>query len=167
MIDRRNLLKLSAMGLALPSKILAASKPINPRVKLKKNVVLVCLDLGLYAGNHREGGAKCKYMMEYFSEFKDEMTFLQGISEPGLVGGHEVQPATFTGMRYDHKSHYPERQFISLDQRLASDSIQDTRHKLLYHQVSRGNFVSWNQFAQPMPPTRGGMGIAMVIRFFV
>jgi hypothetical protein len=155
MIDRRDLLKLSAMGLALPSQMSAASKSQGPRVKLKKNVVLVCLDLGLYAGNHREGGAKCKYMNQYFSEFKNEMTFLQGISQPDLGGGHEVQPATFTGMRYDHRNHHPERQFISLDQRLAMGSVQETRNKLLYHQVSKGDFVSWNQFAQPMPPTRG------------
>jgi len=155
MIDRRDLLKLSALGLAAPSQMVAATKGQAPRVKLKKNVVLVCLDLGLYAGNHREGGAACKYMTQYFSEFKKDMTFLQGISQPGLGGGHEVEEGTFTGLAYKDRSHYPERQFISLDQKLAMGSVQETRNKLLYHQVNRGKFVSWNQFAQPMPAHQG------------
>ena len=97
MFNRRTFLAGSAAGGLIPaSNLLAASKKVEPRINLKKNVILVSLDLGLYAPNFQENGASCKYMTEIFSEFKGQMTYFDGISEKGIRSGHESQPATFT-----------------------------------------------------------------------
>ncbi|MDD7987180.1 DUF1552 domain-containing protein [Lentisphaera marina] len=154
-MKRRDFLKLSALGAVAPMNSFAAKKEDAIRVNLKKNVVLVNLDLGLYAPHFRDNGADCKYMTEIFSEFKGKMTYLDGISEPGMGGGHECQPASFTALRYDHRDLYTTRKMMSLDQRLADGSVQETRHKFLYHQVNRGSSMSWNRFEQPIPAISG------------
>ena len=56
-MKRRDFLKLSALGAAAPMNSFAAKKEDEFRVKLKKNVVLVNLDLGLYAPHFRDNGA--------------------------------------------------------------------------------------------------------------
>lgn len=154
-MKRRDFLKLSTLGAAAPMNLFAAKKEDVFRVKLKKNIVLVNLELGLYAPNFRDNGADCKYMTEIFSEFKNQMTYLDGISEPGMGGGHECQPASFTALRYDYRELYTTSKMMSLDQRLADGSIQETRHKFLYHQVNRGNSMSWNRFEQPISAIAG------------
>ena len=153
-MHRRDLLKLSALGLALPGS-LAAKSVSGARTTLKKNVVLVAVDLGLFVNGYKEGGHKCKYMNKYFKEFKGEMTYFGGLSQPGMGGGHEVQAATFTGLKYEDRNHYPDRKFISLDQHLAEYSLQTTRNKLVYHKVASGDHISWNKFMQPMPAIHG------------
>ena len=153
-MHRRDLLKYSALSAICPTLLNAKSN--EARIKLKKNVVLVELDLGLFEDNYRNGGAKSKYISTIFKGFKDDMTYFEGISEPGMGGGgHEHQAATFTGMKYEDRHIYPGRTMTSLDQHLAEGSIQTTRHKLLYHQVTRGDHMSWNKFSQPMPASLG------------
>jgi hypothetical protein len=156
MMNRRAFLASSAAGLTIPaSQLSAASKKVEPRINLKKNVVLISLDLGLYAPNFQENGANCKYMTEIFSEFKGQMTYFDGISEKGMRGSHECQPATFTTIPYEDRQHYPQKKMISLDQIIADGSIQETRHKFLYHRINRGSSMSWNKFEQPLPAIEG------------
>lgn len=156
MIDRRSFLASAIAGGLIPANgIYGASKKIEPRVSLKKNVVLLSLDLGLYAPNFRDNGARCKYMTEIFSEFKGQMTYFDSISEPHMGGGHSCQPATFTTISYKNRQHYPERKMISLDQILADGSIQETRHKYIYHTINPGSTMSWNRFEQPLPAVEG------------
>jgi len=152
MLNRRSFLSsVAAGGLLQSANTFAASKKPEYRVNLKKNVVLINLDLGLYGPNFREGGASSKYMTEHFSEFKGQMTYFDGISQPGMGGGHECQHATFTALKYEHRENYPEKVMMSLDQVIADGSIQETRHKFLYHKLNKsGNHMSWNRFEQPM-----------------
>ena len=154
MMHRRDFLKYSALSALSPTLLNAQTS--NARIKLKKNVVLVELDFGLFEEHYRNGGANSKYISTIFRDFKNEMTYFEGISEPGMGGGgHEHQSATFTGMKYGDRHIYPGRTMTSLDQHLAEGSIQTTRHKLLYHQVSKGDHMSWNKFSQPMPASLG------------
>ena len=158
MINRRSFLAASAAGSMISGAdaFAASRKKVEPRVNLQKNVVLVSLDLGLYAPNFRDNGANCKYMTEIFSEFKGKMTYFDGISEPKMSGSHECQPATFTTLPYEDREHFPERKMISLDQILADGSIQETRHKFIYHTVNPGaSPMSWNKFEQPLPSVAG------------
>ena len=121
-MHRRDLLKYSALSAICPTLLNAKSN--EARIKLKKNVVLVELDLGLFEDNYRNGGAKSKYISTIFKDFKDDMTYFEGISEPGMGGGgHEHQAATFTGMKYEDRHIYPGRTMTSLDQHLAEGSI--------------------------------------------
>ena len=147
MITRRSFIAATAAGAMLQANTLsAATKRIEPRVNLKKNVVLVSLDLGLYAPNFQDNGSSSKYMTEIFSEFKGQMTYFDGISEKNMTGSHECQPATFTTIPYEDREHYPDKKMTSLDQVLADGSVQETRHKFLYHRINGGSSMSWNKF---------------------
>ena len=152
-MDRRTFLQLSAMGLMVPGQVSAVTTPAL--VKQQKNLVLVSVDLGLYEKFFREGGVNCKYMEKFFYDFKGSRTYFNGMHQPEMTGGHPCQPATFTCMKFEDRQRYPQRPFISLDQGLAQATIQETRHKLIYHQVSKGGNFSWNRFAQPMPAIKG------------
>ena len=66
-MDRRTFMKLSALGLISPSLMAKTTGPA--KFSLKKNLVLVTLDLGLYEKNFREGGVNSKYMNDYFYDF--------------------------------------------------------------------------------------------------
>ncbi|WDE98421.1 DUF1552 domain-containing protein [Lentisphaera profundi] len=154
-MKRRDLIKMAALAPFIHSNTLQAKVKDTIRVKLKKNIVLVNLDLGLYAPHFRDGGSSCKYITEIFSEFKDQMTYFDGISEPGMGGGHECQPASFTALKYEDREHHPDRVMMSLDQRLAEGSIQESRHKFIYHRVNNGSSMSWNKFEQPLPAVQG------------
>ena len=116
-MKRRDFLKMGALGVAMPMSLSAAKKQDDIRVKLKKNVVLVNLDLGLYSPHFRDNGADCKYMTEIFSEFQGQMTYFDGISEPGMGGGHDCQAASFTALKYADREFYPDKFMTSLDQR--------------------------------------------------
>jgi hypothetical protein len=152
MVNRRSFLaSLAASSILSSTEAFAAKKKVEPRVNLKKNVVFINLDLGLYGPNFRDGGASSKYMTEHFSEFKGQMTYFDGVSEPGMGGGHECQRASFTALKYEHREHYPEKLMMSIDQVLADGSIQETRHKSIYHTINHGaNKMSWNRFEQPV-----------------
>ena len=101
MVNRRSFLaSLAASSILSSTEAFAAKKKVEPRVNLKKNVVFINLDLGLYGPNFRDGGASSKYMTEHFSEFKGQMTYFDGVSEPGMGGGHECQRASFTALKY-------------------------------------------------------------------
>ena len=71
-MNRRTFLPMSAMGLMAPNITMAAKSSNKP--SMKKNLVLVTLDLGLYAKFHQEGGVNCKYMNDFFYDFKGEST---------------------------------------------------------------------------------------------
>ena len=156
-MNRRDLMKLSALGLTLPNLIHAKTPTSFPRVKLQKNLVLVSLDLGLFEKNYHDSGSSCKYMYDFFKDFSGEMTYFDNMEEPSLLGtkGHHAQPATFTGLTYGNRFKFPDRTLISLDQHLADHTIQETRHKSIYHSVGRGCNLSWNKFSQPMPSING------------
>ena len=154
-MDRRTFLQLSALGLTLPTQLFAAMDAKKSLVKLKKNLVLVGMDLGLYEKFFREGGVNSHYMEKYFYDFKGKRTYFNGIYEPDMGGGHECHAATFTALKFEDRARYPQRPFISLDQRVAEGCIQETRNKLIYHQVAGGDPMSWNKFAQPMPAIKG------------
>ena len=102
-MNRRNFIKMGSSGLLVPSTFAAKSKAPEHRVSLKKNVVLVNLELGLYAPDFRNGGASSRYMTEIFSEFKGQMTYFDNLSEPGMSGGHDCQPSTFTALKYANR----------------------------------------------------------------
>ena len=157
MLDRRKFMTGSVAAGLLQSPILfARSRNSERRIHLKKNIVFINLDLGLYGKNFRDGGASSKYMTEVFSEFKGKMTYFDGISEPGMGGGHECQHATFTALKYEDREHYPEKTMMSIDQIIAQGSVQETRHKMIYHTINPGaNNMSWNQFEQPLLPVDG------------
>ena len=156
-MNRRDLMKLSALGLVLPGQTQAASSKPSHRVKLKKNLILVSLDLGLFEKNYHDSGASCKYMYDFFSDFKGEMTYFDNMEEPSLLGlgGHGAQPATFTGMTYGDRFKFPDRTLISLDQHIADNTIQETRNQSIYHCVGGGYNLSWNKFSQPLPSIKG------------
>jgi hypothetical protein len=156
-MDRRTFLQLSAMGLMAPSMM---AKSVGPtKFSLKKNLVLVTLDLGLFEKNFREGGVNSKYMNDYFYDFKGDRTYFDGIYQSGMGGGHTCEEATFTCFKYEDRHAHPELPFISLDQHIAANATQETRHKLIYHRVSGGRHVSWNRFAQPMPAISGASAL--------
>ena len=152
-MDRRLFLQLSAMGLIAPNVFGARSS--TSKVSLKKNLVLVTVDLGLFEKYYRDGGVNSKYMNDFFYDFKGQRTYFDGIYQPGMGGGHECEPATFTCLKYEDRHRHPELPFISLDQLVAESALQETRHKLIYHQIASGQHVSWNRFAQPMPAIKG------------
>ena len=152
-MDRRTFLQLSAMGLISSGELMAV--PMPSLVKQQKNLVLVSVDLGLYEKFHREGGVNCHYMNKFFYDFKGSRTYFKGMHQPEMTGGHPCQPATFTCMKFEDRQRYPHRPFISLDQRLAQATLQETRHRLIYHQAFKGGNFSWNRFAQPMPAIKG------------
>ena len=153
-MDRRTFLQFAVLGALAPGQLMARNID-NPLIKLKKNLVLVGMDLGLHNKSFRDGGINSKYMDKYFYDFKGQRTYFDGIYEPGMGGGHECHAATFTALKYEDRARYPQRQFISLDQRVAEGCIQETRNKLIYHQVASGDPMSWNKFAQPMPAIKG------------
>ena len=153
-MDRRTFLQMSAMGL-LANPVASAKTATPSKFSLKKNLVLVTVDLGLYNKYFREGGVNSKYMNDFFYDFKGDRTYFDGIYQPGMGGGHTCEEATFTCLKYEDRHKNPELPFISLDQHIAKHAIQETRHKLIYHQVSSGRHMSWNSFAQPMPAIQG------------
>ncbi|MCH2208926.1 MAG: DUF1552 domain-containing protein [Lentisphaerales bacterium] len=153
-MNRRDILRISAMSLALPGTY-AASVKNSPRVKQKKNLILVAHDLGLYAPSFQEGGAQSKYMSKVFPDFKGEMTYFDGIAQPTVVGGHPAQKSCFTAFLYETRHMYPDKAMYSIDQVLADRSIQETRHRQVNHKVTAGNNLSWNKFSQPMPALEG------------
>ena len=153
-MNRRDLLKLSASGLLLPNISSAQNK--YKAAQLKKNVVLVTVDFGLFERNFRAKGNESNvYMSKFFGDFQKKSTSFNGIYEPGMGGGHECEPAVFTCLKYEERQRHPEFPFISLDQYLADNSLQTTRQHLLYHQPLSGKNISWNRFAQPMPAVKG------------
>ena len=139
----------SAAGMLAANSSSAATK-MAP-VSLKKNLVLVTVDLGLYVNNYRDGKANNHYTNRYFKDFKNKMTYFSGMEQPGVNNGHHSEHATFTGMDYQDRAQYPNRQFVSLDQYIAEHSLQETRHKSVYHKVSDGRNMSWNAQAQAAP----------------
>ena len=124
-------------------------------VKLKKNLVLVTVDLGLFADYYKEGKADNYYFNRYFKDFKDKVTYFSGMEQPGVNNGHYSEHATFTGLDYQDRALYPNRLFVSLDQYAAEHSIQETRHKYIYHKVDRGRNMSWNLQGQAAPAYSG------------
>jgi hypothetical protein len=155
-MNRRNLLKLSAAGLLLPNHLPAKQAQIKSVGALKKNVVLVTVDLGIFERNFRTTDNKENiYMSRFFADFQKKSTYFDGIYEPIMGGGHACEHAVFTCLEYEKRQRYPERPFISLDHYLADNSLQTTRQHLLYHQVAGGKNISWNNFAQPMPSIKG------------
>jgi hypothetical protein len=155
-MNRRELLKYGVSSTLLGASSRAFSAPPKfSKVKLKKNVVLVTVDLGLYEKNFHEGKEKCRYFSRFFQDLKDDVTYFNGMSQPGIGGGHEVEHATFTTLRFQDRDLYPNRNFISLDQHLAEYALQETRHKSIYHKVIGGRNVSFNSLAQPAPSFNG------------
>lgn len=150
-MNRRNLLKYVLPSLCLNLPLSSQATLRAPKFKMRKNVVLVTVDLGLFEKNFREYDNNCPYFVKHFSHMTDNVTYFKGMSQPGLGGGHDVQHATFTCLKYTDRDRYPERSFISLDQHLAERSIQETRHRSIYHKVSSGDNVSFNSQAQPTP----------------
>ena len=155
-MNRRDLIKVGipATLLGHSSNLLSATDPFAnqfTKTKMKKNVVLVTVDFGLFEGNYREGKEKCHYSSKFFQPFKDEMTYFNHMYQPGLKDAHSGAHATFTGMLYSDRDLYPNRPFISLDQHLAEYTIQETRHKSIYHKIGGGGNCSYNSLAQPTP----------------
>ena len=67
-MDRRSFLKVAGPSLLAANSATAATK-IAP-TKLKKNLVLVTVDLGLYSGYFRDGKNECRYFNQYFKDFR-------------------------------------------------------------------------------------------------
>lgn len=155
-MNRRSFLKGSGAGLVAAgiANQATASTKIAP-VKLKKNLVLITCDLGLYEGYYREGKNESRYFNKYFKDFKGKVTYFNGMEQPGVNNAHYSEHATFTGMDFQDRQFYPTRQFVSLDQYAAEHSIQETRHKNIYHKVSDGRNMSWNTQAQAAPAYSG------------
>lgn len=156
-MNRRTLLKSSLPLIAAgATHNLAAAPPKFSRTPLKKNVVLVTVDLGLFEENFHKGKNECPYFRQYFKDFVDDVTYFNQLSQPGIGGGHDVEHATFTTLQFNHRDKFPNRPFISLDQHLAEYSRQETRHKFIYHKVTGGGRnVSFNSLAQPAPSFNG------------
>ena len=156
-MKRRTLLKgsLPILWAGMNNSAIAAP-PKFSRTRLRKNVVLVTVDLGLFEENFRKGKNKCNYFSRFFKDFKGDVTYFNKLSQPGLNGGHKAEHATFTTLRYTDRDLHPNRPFISLDQHLAEYSKQETRHKFIYHKVTGGGGnVSFNSLAQPTPSYNG------------
>jgi hypothetical protein len=152
-VNRRNFLLASGAGL-LASESATAATMMAP-AKLKKNVVLVSVDHGLFERNFREGKQDCRYMNQYFKDFKKKVTYFSGMGQPGVSKGHHSEHATFTCMNFQDRALYPNRQFVSLDQYIAENSLQETRHKNIFHKVTDGRNMSWNTKAQAAPAYLG------------
>ena len=155
-MNRRKLLKYSFASLLAPKLIKASQRTEQTLKALKKNVVFVSVDLGLFERNFRAIGNSSNYYLEkFFSDFKEKSTSFNGIYEPNMGGGHEAEHATFTCIKYKNRHLYKEHPFISLDHYLADNSLQTTRQHLIYHQVFNGCNISWNRFEQAMPAIKG------------
>lgn len=122
-MKRRTLLKSSLPLLcAGASQNLMAAPPKFSRTSLKKNVVLVTVDLGLFEESFHKGKNECHYFNRFFQDFKDDVTYFNDLFQPGIGGGHEVEHATFTTLKFTDRDQHPNRPFISLDQHLAEYS---------------------------------------------
>ena len=156
-MNRRDILR---AGLTIPlianQSLSAIGKSNFQKVNLQKNIVLVTVDLGLYEKGFRTSDKSSQYFHKIFSEFEGESSYFSGMHQPGLGGGHEAEHATFTCMKFTDREMFPDRQFISLDQHIAENSEQSTRHKFIYHKIT-GNAknVSFNSLAQPTPSLKG------------
>ncbi|MCM8537033.1 MAG: DUF1552 domain-containing protein [Lentisphaeraceae bacterium] len=157
-MDRRSFMLGSGAGLLTTGSSFAATSKF-PDVKLKKNLVLVTVDHGLFEGYYREGKESSQYMNRFFKNFKKKMTYFDGMYQPGVNKGHYSEHATFTALNFQDRAQYSSRQFISLDQYVAEHSVQETRHKSLYHQVSGGRNMSWNAQAQAAPAYIGASSL--------
>lgn len=149
MMDRRKFLLASGAGLLATESAQGATMMVP--TKLKKNVVLVSVDHGLFEKGFREGKQDSLYINKYFKDFKKKLTYFSGTGQPGVSKGHQSEHATFTCMNFQDRALYPTRQFVSLDQYIAENSIQETRHKNLFHKVTEGRNMSWNTKAQAAP----------------
>ncbi|MCM8536619.1 MAG: DUF1552 domain-containing protein [Lentisphaeraceae bacterium] len=150
-INRRNLIKSGIAALSAGLPLQSNAETNQYKFKLKKNIVLVTVDLGLYGKNFQEGAENCHYFQKCFSHLKEDVTYFNGMSEPILGGGHRMQHASLTCMTYQQRERYPDRPFVSLDQLIAETSVQESRHKSIYHKINSGGSVSFNTKAQPTP----------------
>lgn len=153
-MNRRSFLMASGATMLASASATAANNRMAP-VKLKKNLVLVTVDLGLYVNNYRDGKADNHYTNRFFKDFKDKMTYFSGMEQPGVNNGHHSEHATFTGLDYQDRAQHPNRLFASVDQYAAEHGLQETRHKYIYHKVSSGRNMSWNLQGQAAPAYSG------------
>jgi hypothetical protein len=152
-VNRREMLKLGMATACLgqSSNLYSFNKKFS-KVRLKKNVVLVTVPLGLFEQNYREGKENNHYFSRFFKDFKDETTYFSNMRQPGFGSAHDAEHATFTGLLYTERDAHLDRPFISLDQHIAEYSLQETRHKSIYHKVAGGGTnCSFNSLAQPAP----------------
>lgn len=154
-MNRRNLIS-AAAGLCLPASIQAATQP---KIRLKKNLVLISNTYSLWGEGFQDGKGDCAYANSYFKNFKGKMSWFSGMTQPEFSAndGHFVEHATFTGLKFDQRMMFPNRTFVSLDQHVAERAIQETRHRSLVHSVSGNKNLSWNLQAQRVPSYNGAV----------
>jgi hypothetical protein len=136
----------------------AGGEPIAVKEKLKKNVVLLTVDLGIFEGYYHQGKENCKYFEKFFPDFKKngDVTYIDGMYQPGIGGGHDVEHCVYTTMKFTDRSLYPNRKFVSLDQHIRENAVQTTRNHAVFHRAGKGGQnVSWNSQAQAAPAFSG------------
>ena len=155
-MNRRNFMASTLAGLCLPGSVQAVTQP---KIRLKKKLVLISNGYSFWGPGFQEGAGDSAYANKYFANFKKKMTWFQGMtqSEYGPSEGHDVEHATFTGMKFNQRMQLPNRPFVSLDQHVAEHALQETRHRTLIHSVSGNKNMSWNLQAQKVPSFDGAV----------
>jgi len=142
-MDRRTFSKLVLLGSTLPNlnfNTLPATENDRKKptlLKLKKNVVMMSVNLGFLPQNFNpEGDNLDSRYLSKFSSIHDRMTIFPGIEQPERLGGHRNHHSVFTCQSKYGKINTP---FASLDQLIASKTIQESKHKSLITGVSRSD----------------------------
>ena len=127
-MNRRTFSKTVLLSPLLPSADLlaapeakAATKP-SSSLKLKKNVVLISVNLGFLPKNFSPDNDN-RLNSRYLAKFKPvhhKMTVFNDIEQPERLGGHRNHHSVFTCQSRFGKVQTP---FVSLDQLLAAKSL--------------------------------------------
>ncbi len=153
LLNRRELSKLLLCGPLLPSCLHAGEDPSIKKtssLSLKKNVVLISLNLGFVPKNFTPDGDSLE--SRYLSKFSDvhgKMTVFNDIEQPERLGGHRNHHSVFTCQSKFGKTHTP---FVSLDQLIAAKVEQKTRKKFVSIATGSNSGASFSMNGLSVPP---------------
>jgi hypothetical protein len=141
---------LPSAGLSVAPEVRAATKA-SSLLKLKKKVVLISVNLGFLPKNFspdNDNTLNSRYLAK-FKPVHHKMTMFNDIEQPERLGGHRNHHSVFTCQSRFGKVQTP---FVSLDQLLATKSLQETRQKFTSISTSSKEGVSFNMNGLPIPP---------------
>jgi len=155
-VDRRTFNKAALLTPFLPSMNLFASdakqdKKTSSLFKLKKNVVLISVNLGFLPHNFtpdNDNSLNSRYLTK-FSPVHKKMTIFNDIEQPERLGGHRNHHSIFTAQSKFGKIQTP---FVSMDQLMAVKTIQETRKKFVSIATGSREGMSFNMNGLPVPP---------------
>ena len=150
-MNRRTFSKLALAVPGLSALNSFASGETLTAQRLKKNVVLISLNLGFLPQNFtpdNNNHLNSRYLTK-FSKVHQKMTVFNDIEQAERLGGHRNHHSVFTCQSRFGKINSP---FVSLDQLLAINTVQETKQKFLSIATGAREGLSYNISGLPVPP---------------